>query len=102
METEKEWHFVKNLTKKRTKKLWFIGLERVDGSHIWYWLSGTSPASTGHQLEHGVGIKENQKILEKKNAERCCKTESITTFRATQESILKIQDIFVKSKSVSS
>ena len=41
METEKEWHFVKNLTKKRRKTRWFIGLERVDGSHTWYWLSGS-------------------------------------------------------------
>ena len=40
METEEEWHFVKNLTKKRTKTRWFIGLERVDGSHTWNWLSG--------------------------------------------------------------
>ena len=41
METEKEWHFVKNLTKKRRKVRWFIGLERVDGSYTWYWLSGS-------------------------------------------------------------
>ena len=41
METEKEWHFVKNLTEKRTKTLWFIGLERVNGSYMWYWLSGS-------------------------------------------------------------
>ena len=41
METEEEWHFVKNLIKKRTKELWFIALERVDGSHTWYWLSGS-------------------------------------------------------------
>ena len=61
-----------------------------------------SPGSTGHQVEHGVGIKENQTILEKKNAERCGKTASMTTFRAKRESILKIQDIYVKSKSVSS
>ena len=61
-----------------------------------------SPGSTGHQLEHGVGIKENQTILEQKNAERCCKTESITTFRAKEERIMEIQDIYVKSKSVSS
>ena len=61
-----------------------------------------SPESTGHQVEHGVGIKENQTILEKKNAERCGKTESMTTSRAKRESILKIQDIYVKSKSVSS
>ena len=61
-----------------------------------------SPGSTGHQLEHGVGKKENQTILEQKNAERCCKTESITTFRAMQKSMMKIQDIYVKSKSVSS
>ena len=41
METEKEWHFVHNLTKKseRTKIRWFIGLERVNGSHSWRWLS---------------------------------------------------------------
>ena len=61
-----------------------------------------SPGSTGHQLEHGVGIKENQTILKQKNAERCGKTESIKTFRARQKIILKIQDIYVKSKSVSS
>ena len=61
-----------------------------------------SPGSTGRQLEHGVGIKENQTILEKKNAERCCKTESITTFPAKEERIMEIQDIYVKSKSVSS
>ena len=30
-----------NLIKKRTKELWFIALERVDGSHTWYWLSGS-------------------------------------------------------------
>ena len=53
-------------------------------------------------MEHGVGIKDNQAILEKKNAERCGKTESMTTFRAKRGSILKIQDINVKSKSVSS
>ena len=41
METEEEWHFVKNLIKKRTKRRWFIGLERVDGSYTWYWLSGS-------------------------------------------------------------
>ena len=41
METEKEWHFVKNLTEKRTKTRWFIGLERVIGSYMWYWLSGS-------------------------------------------------------------
>ena len=42
METEKEWHFVKNLTikHKRNKKRWFIGLKRVNGSHTWWWLSG--------------------------------------------------------------
>ena len=41
METEKEWHFVKNLTEKimGKKKRWFIGLEIVDGSHTWCWLS---------------------------------------------------------------
>ena len=41
METEKEWHFVHNLTKKseQTKIRWFIGLERVNGSHSWRWLS---------------------------------------------------------------
>ena len=41
METEKEWHFVKNLTEKNkgTKKRWFIGLEIADGSHTWCWLS---------------------------------------------------------------
>ena len=41
METEEEWHFVKNLIKKQTKRCWFIGLERVDGSYTWYWLSGS-------------------------------------------------------------
>ena len=41
METESEWYFVKNLTKKRTKTRWFIGLERVDGSHTWDWSSGS-------------------------------------------------------------
>ena len=41
METEKEWHFVKNLTEKQTKARWFFGLERVDGSYAWYWLSGS-------------------------------------------------------------
>ena len=41
METEKEWHFVKNLTEKHkgNKRRWFIGLKRVDGSHAWCWLS---------------------------------------------------------------
>ena len=41
METEKEWHFVHNLTKKnqRTKVRWFIGLERVNKSYSWSWLS---------------------------------------------------------------
>ena len=41
METEKEWHFVKNLTEKNkgTKKRWFIGLEIANGSHTWCWLS---------------------------------------------------------------
>ena len=41
METESEWHFVHNLTKKseQTKIRWFIGLERVNGSHSWRWLS---------------------------------------------------------------
>ena len=61
-----------------------------------------SPGSTGHQLEHGVGIKKNQTILEQKNAERCGQTESITTFRAKEKRIKEIQDIYVKSKSVSS
>ena len=41
METVSEWHFVKNLIKKRIKVRWFIGLERVDGSYTWYWLSGS-------------------------------------------------------------
>ena len=41
METEKEWLFVKNLTKVRTKKRWLIGLERVDRSHTWHWFSGS-------------------------------------------------------------
>ena len=38
METEKEWHFVLNLTKNRQAR-WFIGLKRVNGSHKWSWLS---------------------------------------------------------------
>ena len=41
METEREWHFVMNLTKKRKKERWFIGLKIVDGSHAWCWLSGS-------------------------------------------------------------
>nr|XP_058959248.1 uncharacterized protein LOC131786245 [Pocillopora verrucosa] len=45
METEREWHFVKNLTKKQTKtrqgKYWFIGLKRFDGSRAWSWLNKT-------------------------------------------------------------
>ena len=41
METVSEWHFVKTLIKKRIKVRWFIGLERVDGSYTWYWLSGS-------------------------------------------------------------
>ena len=50
METEKEWHFVMNLTKEPNKGRWFIGLKTVDGSHTWSWLNeriawvnGTSP-----------------------------------------------------------
>ena len=40
METEKEWHFVKNLTKKiEGKKRWFIGLKRANGSRTWCWVS---------------------------------------------------------------
>ena len=40
METEKEWHFVKNLTiKRREKARWFIGLKTVNGSHTWSWLN---------------------------------------------------------------
>ena len=39
METEKEWHFVLNLTKNHQAR-WFIGLKRVNGSHTWSWLSG--------------------------------------------------------------
>ena len=39
METEKEWHFVKNLVINRRKVRWFIGLERVNRSHSWSWLS---------------------------------------------------------------
>ena len=39
METEKEWHFVKNLTKKHGNKRWFIGLKTVNGSHTWSWLN---------------------------------------------------------------
>ena len=47
-------------------------------------------------------MKENQTILKQKNAELCCETESITTYRAEQNVIKTIQDIYVKSKSVSS
>ena len=39
METEKEWHFVHNLTKKQEKTRWFIGLKTFDGSHTWSWLN---------------------------------------------------------------
>ena len=39
METEKEWHFVHNLTKHQTKTRWFIGLKTFDGSHTWSWLN---------------------------------------------------------------
>ena len=39
METEKEWHFVHNLTKNQTKPRWFIGLKTFDGSHTWSWLN---------------------------------------------------------------
>ena len=39
METEKEWQFVKNLTEKRTKRRWFIGLKTVAGNNSWFWLS---------------------------------------------------------------
>ena len=39
METEKEWHFVTNLTKKRKKTRWFIGLKVVPRSNSWCWLS---------------------------------------------------------------
>ena len=40
METEKEWHFVKNLTKKiEGKTRWFIGLKRANGSRTWCWVS---------------------------------------------------------------
>ena len=39
METEKEWLFVKNLTKEREKTRWFIGLKRVDGFPTWCWCS---------------------------------------------------------------
>ena len=39
METEKEWHFVKNLTINREKARWFIGLKTVNGSHTWSWLN---------------------------------------------------------------
>ena len=56
----------------------------------------------GRQLEHGVGIKENQTNSKKKNAERFGQTESITTFRAKPKVIIKIQDMYVKSSSVSS
>ena len=42
METEREWHFVKNLTKKHRENHWFIGLKRFDGSHKWSWLSKSS------------------------------------------------------------
>ena len=43
METEQEWHFVKNLTLKRKKKRWFIGLKRGNASHTWCWLSERIP-----------------------------------------------------------
>ena len=39
METESEWHFVKNLVKNRRKVRWFIGLKRVDGFPTWCWCS---------------------------------------------------------------
>ena len=41
METEKEWHFVKNLTKKIEggKTRWFIGLKIADVSDTWCWVS---------------------------------------------------------------
>ena len=42
---------VMNLTKKRKKERWFIGLKMVDGSHAWCWLSGSialvNESSTG-------------------------------------------------------
>ena len=60
-----------------------------------------SPGSTGRQLEHGVGIMENQTILIERNAERCYKTESITTLSAKEKIMMPIPDIYVKSKSVS-
>ena len=61
-----------------------------------------SPASTRHQLEHGVGVQENQTISKQKNAERWWITESIITLRAKKTNMMTIQDIYVKSKSVSS
>ena len=40
METEKEWHFDRNLTKNKRKTRWFIGLfESANSSNTWYWLS---------------------------------------------------------------
>ena len=39
METESEWHFIKNLIKKQRKVRWFIGLEGVNRSHSLSWLS---------------------------------------------------------------
>ncbi|PFX13722.1 hypothetical protein AWC38_SpisGene22169 [Stylophora pistillata] len=49
METEREWHFVKNLTKERKqrKDRWFIGLKIVNGSHTWKWLSNSTPWVNG-------------------------------------------------------
>ena len=76
METEKEWHFVHNLTKKQQKTRWFIGLKRVDGSHTWSWLTesirwvkGTSAGrwrwndgEPNHfETEHCVEMLENGK-----------------------------------------
>lgn len=61
-----------------------------------------SSALTGRQLEHGVGLQENQTNLKKKNALRCGKTESITTLSAKQHVMMTIQDTSVRSKSVSS
>ncbi|XP_022809589.1 uncharacterized protein LOC111346576 [Stylophora pistillata] len=41
METESEWHFVKNLAGEQDEKTprWFIGLQRVEEPQTWCWLS---------------------------------------------------------------
>ena len=39
------------LNQKRTKTRWFIGLEIVDGSHTWGWLSGSIAWVNGTSAE---------------------------------------------------